>query len=69
MRKVDEHLTGFETSSHCPLVDNSKYLLHPSLCIPTDDASRVVLSVPDANGSDYINASYIDVRMHSIFND
>ena len=32
------------------------------MCISTDDASRVVLSVPDADGSDYINASYIDVR-------
>ena len=28
-----------------------------------DDASRVILSVPDARGSDYINASYIDVRI------
>ena len=28
-----------------------------------DDASRVVLSVPDALGSDYINASFIDVRI------
>ena len=26
------------------------------------DHSRVVLSVPDENESDYINASYIDVR-------
>ena len=31
------------------------------MCVTTDDASRVVLSVPDADGSDYINASYIDV--------
>ena len=31
------------------------------MCVSTDDASRVVLSVPDADGSDYINASYIDV--------
>ena len=26
-----------------------------------DDASRVILSVPDSDGSDYINASFIDV--------
>ena len=31
------------------------------MCVSTDDASRVILSVPDADGSDYINASYIDV--------
>ena len=31
------------------------------VCVTTDDASRVILSVPDADGSDYINASYIDV--------
>ena len=31
------------------------------MCVTTDDASRVILSVPDADGSDYINASYIDV--------
>ena len=30
------------------------------------DHSRVVLSVPDENGSDYINASYIDVSMYYI---
>ena len=29
----------------------------------TVDHSRVVLSVPDENGSDYINASYIDVSV------
>ena len=29
----------------------------------TDDASRVVLSVPDALGNDYINASFIDVSI------
>ena len=34
------------------------------LCISTVDASRVVVSVPDIEGSDYINASYIDVRIH-----
>lgn len=38
------------------------FLLH----ISTDDASRVVLSVPDAVGSDYINASFINVCMHKI---
>ena len=35
------------------------------LLIPTDDASRVVLSVPDVDGSDYINASYIDVCIYN----
>ena len=35
---------------------------HVFLCIfPPVDHSRVVLSIPDENGSDYINASYIDV--------
>ena len=42
---------------------NTYMPLHPSLCVSADDASRVVLSVPDADGSDYINASYIDVRL------
>ena len=30
-----------------------------------DDHSRVILSVPDEAGSDYINASYINVSGHS----
>ena len=29
--------------------------------IATDDSSRVLLSVPNASGTDYINASFIDV--------
>ena len=29
----------------------------------SDDHSRVVLSVPDEDGSDYINASFIDVSV------
>ena len=29
--------------------------------IAADDSSRVVLSVPNASGTDYINASFIDV--------
>ena len=40
--------------------------LHLLLCFSAVDASRVVLSVPDVNGSDYINASYIDVSIHEI---
>ena len=40
--------------------------MHPLFCISADDASRVILSVPDAFGSDYINASFIDVRKHAI---
>ena len=36
------------------------------LYLSTVDASRVILSVPDVDGSDYINASYIDVCMHLI---
>ena len=34
--------------------------------LSADDASRVILFVPDADGSDYINASFIDVRRHAI---
>ena len=33
------------------------------MTLPTDDHSRVVLSVPDEDGSDYINASFIDVSV------
>ena len=29
--------------------------------IAADDSSRVALSVPNASGTDYINASFIDV--------
>ena len=36
-------------------------LVHSLFCISADDASRVILSVPDTDGSDYINASFIDV--------
>ena len=35
-----------------------------SLDVPTlatDDSSRVVLSVPNTSGTDYINASFVDV--------
>ncbi len=43
--------------------------VHAYLCfllfISTDDASRVILSVPDSDGSDYINASFINVRRHA----
>ena len=39
-------------------------LLHSLLCFSTDDASRVILSVPDSDGNDYINASFIDVRIN-----
>ena len=35
--------------------------------IPPDDHSRVVLSAPDEDGSDYINASYIDVSIFIIY--
>ena len=35
--------------------------VNASLPLYTDDHCRVVLSVPDENGSDYINASYINV--------
>ena len=33
------------------------------MTLHSDDHSRVVLSVPDADGSDYINASFIDVSV------
>ena len=33
-----------------------------ALYVHTVDHSRVVLSIPDGWGSDYINASYINVR-------
>ena len=39
-------------------------LVHSLLCFSTDDASRVILSVPDSDGNDYINASFIDVRIN-----
>ena len=35
--------------------------IHAFLPLSTDDHCRVVLSVLDENGSDYINASYINV--------
>ena len=37
--------------------------LHYFVLLYTDDASRVILSVPDALGNDYINASFIDVSI------
>ena len=40
-------------------------VLYVILCICAVDHSRVVLSVPDESGSDYINASYIDVSDHA----
>ena len=36
------------------------------LSVTPDDHSRVVLSAPDEEGSDYINASYIDVSIFVI---
>ena len=42
------------------------YFVFAFCWVPADDTSRVVLSVPDTSGSDYINASYIDVRMYSM---
>ena len=33
------------------------------MTLHSDDHSRVVLSVPDEDGSDYINASFIDVSV------
>ena len=29
----------------------------------TDDFSRVVLAVPDSQGNDYVNASFVDVSL------
>ena len=42
---------------------NATPLLLPFVPVPTiaDDYSRVVLSEPNSDGSDYINASFIDV--------
>ena len=42
------------------------YFVFAFCWVPADDTSRVVLSVPDTSGSDYINASYIDVRIHVV---
>ena len=32
--------------------------------IATDDSSRVVLSMPNSIGTDYINASFVDVSIN-----
>ena len=45
------------------IVENSDNELNAFIMtLHSDDHSRVVLSVPDEDGSDYINASFIDVR-------
>ena len=45
-----------------PPTSSLMYLLETSLSLTaTDDHSRVVLYERDENGSDYINAAYIDV--------
>ena len=49
----------FQLPMQCLLL----YVLRLILSIAVDH-SRVVLSVPDESGSDYINASYIDVSDH-----
>ena len=44
------------------IVENSDNELNVFIMtLHSDDHSRVVLSVPDEDGSDYINASFIDV--------
>ena len=44
----------------CMLVQDMT-TLHALPYFSLDDHSRVVLSVPDSNGNDYINASFINV--------
>ena len=55
--------TGSSTSSHVSAPFPSTRLLLPlNTTAPADDHSRVVLKeVPGVEGSDYINASFIDV--------
>ena len=40
--------------------------LDTSYSLSPDDHSRVVLNVPDSNGNDYINASFINVSVHDV---